>query len=113
MTVRRTGLDNAPLIPVGSTVTAATWHLAEHYGPGIARETERDAILAGIAMIEERIAKGTYHDGHSQFSIDLRWKMAHPEGGSTEFTVRRQTYDTVEEAREHVENIDRYAGVGR
>ncbi len=121
--LKTTGLDNAAGIPVGATLTAATWHVAGLYGPGHPHETERDALLTGIALIEERIerhnaayaslAHGPVSDPPERFSVDLRWRMAYPEGGGIEFTARRTTYADLAEAREHLARIDKYAGVGR
>lgn len=122
--LKTTGLDNAPGIPVGATIVAATWHVAHLYGPGDAHETERDAILEGIAEKEAAVAR---HNAHyagigvtnrvplpETITIDLRWKMTWPYRGLADpatgmtFTVRRQTYASLAEAREHLARIDRY-----
>ena len=111
-----TGLDDAPSIPAGATVTDATWHVAELYGPSLPFESERDAIAAGIAdradrELVNRAARypsegAAYLPLPERFSIDLRWRMEFPDGGATEFTVRRTTYDTLADAREHLARID-------
>lgn len=116
--IQTTGLDPAPMIPVGATVAAATWHVAGHYGPGEPHATERDALAAGIAALEERIEQHAAAHGGSRsyperMSIDLRWRFEweRTDVGTTgmETTVRRTTYPTLGEAREHLARIDKYA----
>lgn len=123
---RATGLDRvtATMIPPGATVKAVTWRLAHHYGPSVeAYATERDALAALIENAErrardERDAEGLLPQG--SMTIDLRWEMTWPllsrdaNGRSvatvgSEFTVSRVSYDSLDEAREHLARIDKYA----
>ena len=113
-----TGVDavTASLAPVGATLTAATWHLAYHYGPGDPFDTERDALAHLIDQAEkrerdERDAEGLLPQGC--LTLDLRWTLAHPDGGGVGFTVSRTRYDSLDEAREHLARIDKYTPVGR
>lgn len=123
---RATGLDRvtASMIPPGAAIVEARWHLAHHYGPSVeSYATERDALAALIENAEkrardERDAEGLLPAG--SMTIDLRWSVTYPPGAvdanghrtvsvGTEFTVSRLSYDSLDEAREHLARIDKYA----
>jgi len=118
-----TGIDNAPSIPTGARVVAAYWCLAEDYGPGEARDSEADAIRAGIERWKQSEAARqgfTTLPTPEAFSVDLRWKMEWDQGATTdahgrrttssgiEFTVRRTHYESIAEAEAHIDRIEKY-----
>lgn len=110
---RHTGLDAvvAKMVPAGATITAATWHVALHYGPGDPHPTERDGLAYLIDQAEkrergERDAEGLLPEG--SLTLDLRWTMRYADGGGVETTVSRTTYDSLDEAREHLARIDKF-----
>lgn len=101
------GLSGAAMIPVGATITAATWHVAGLYGPSEPYATEAAAIADGI----QKRQVGT-------LTIDLRWTMkwdpasvdangatSHASGVTQ--TVSRVTYDSIDHAREHLARLER------
>jgi hypothetical protein len=126
-TTHTDGLSSATSIPVGATIVSTRWHIAGHYGPSIeSYDTQRDALVAGIAQTEERVAqysRGQHHVSAERLTVDLRWKMKWPANspdanGRTspasgiETTVSRSRYETLADAREHLDRIDRYSTVG-
>lgn len=109
-----TGLDQAPQIPVGSTITTTGWHITEHYTVGDRYETEADALREAIRRVhltmDEYNARGQAFYG-GQITIDLRWFVAFPEGGGMDFPARRMHYPSVGQAQEHLDRIERIAAI--
>lgn len=122
--MKTTGFDSAWQIPAGATVTEAYWAGAYGYGPGEAHATQAAAIAERLAYQESLVAKHNEHYGaraaqypHPEsFSVDLRWKMSwpadHANGRVTsgiEATVQRTTYDSLDDARQHLVRIAQFA----
>lgn len=115
------GAAQATGIPVGATVTDASWHVALHFGPSLPFPTEREALRAALDAAED----ATYETpGFApSITIDLRWKMGWEQGtpdanGRTThssgigFTVHRTTYLSPDDARQRLANMDAYEPAG-
>lgn len=118
-----TGLDSAATIPVGAILVETSWRLARFYGPGAETfATMRDALVKGIAERESErrdLSERLLNDPVRGFSIDLRWHLTWEQGtpdanGRPTYssglgtTIQRYTYATLDAARAHLANIDRY-----
>lgn len=125
MTTQTTGLDPAAMIPAGATLAETSWHVAHQYGPSVeAYATEADALRAGIAEAEARVAQyppGRHPAAVERLTIDLRWALRWDQGAPDAngrrtascgivTTIRRTTYDTLADAYAHFARINRYQG---
>lgn len=122
MSLNITGLDQAPSIPIGATITRAYWTLPDHYTPGTEYDSEAAAIRGGLTRAEEQARRHTEHYGTPQpehgFSVDLRWEVTWPSTGKgitalvpstspqrLDTVARRVRYASTDEAREHLARI--------
>jgi hypothetical protein len=113
-----TGLTNAPAIGAGAIISRAYWAVPTHYTRGAEYSTELEAIEAGLAYQGQLVAQSAAQPGNGgisyipeTFSIDLRWDVAFPNRGGTLDTIaRRTTYETLEDAREHIARLKRLPG---
>ena len=116
MSIKTTGLDSAPLIPVGAVLDRVSWHVPSPAGhEGREFDTERAAIEHAVHVEHVRMdkhnAQGNYTEPVRLF-VDLRWHMKFPSTyGVTgmSFVARRSEYAQVGEAIEHLNRIDLYA----
>lgn len=86
------------LIPVGATLTRSYYAVPTHYGPGTEHASFTDALEAAVARYDET---GRTLDTRVEVTVDLRWLMTYPAGGtisSTDLVVERIT-KPVEQAR--------------
>jgi hypothetical protein len=127
MSLNITGLSGMDAsTPAGATIERTSWHVAGSYGPGPEFPTEADAVHAAIEAhlrhVEAYVA--AHAPGYVEAwpysgrvpSVDLRWKMKWEQGtpdangqpttsAGIETTVRRTTYESVEEAQAHLTRI--------
>lgn len=117
------GMDAS--IPAGATITKTSWHVAGTYGPGPEHPTEADAIHHAIERYYADKAAYDVQQGAGAAiwpytgrvpSVDLRWHLTWPQGApdangrstvasGIEQTVRRTTYESVEQAEAHLARI--------
>lgn len=102
-------------IPVGATLTATYWAVPGHYGPGTTHASRGDALAAAIDIRQAQVdapAANPANRGYphpERIDVDLRWKMAYPDGGGIDMVAERFTYDSLAEARRALELAVRYA----
>ena len=108
MQVETWGLDSAPLIPLGATVTKAYWQVPGHYGSGENFETKDLALTYAIDNLRADIAR---HVGRKRshpvaplpenVTVDYRWELTSPgTGGSLDLVVQRNMYPTLADTEE-------------
>lgn len=109
-----TGFDAAATIPVGATLTRVYFCEPDDYTPS-SRHGEHDtyveALEASIAAKQRVLAAAADTDRivHERLTIDVRWLLAYPDGGSLDTVAQRTRYDNLAEAIEHAERIRKYA----
>lgn len=119
MNVTTTGLDSAPLIPIGATIKRAYWTAPTLYTTGASFETKD---LALVHAIEEKLAAVRRHEAEwlsgvasgrhplplpEHITIDFRWEFEYP-GGKVDLVVQRNTFPTIADAQESLELYRRY-----
>lgn len=114
MNVITTGLDSAPLIPVGSTLIAAYWTAPHGYvNPGESYETKDKALEAAIARMTEAVEAHSHSMNASvplpeKITLDYRWTLGAPGGGSTDLVAQRNVYASIADAEEALELYRRF-----
>ena len=119
--VKTTGFEAAASVPVGAVIERV--YFVEPGTSGYPaqgeREDYRDALVASIAAHEAAEARNRQARRHEpdsvylplpeRFSIDCRWKMSYPHGGGIDTVASRTTYDSIAEAKAHLDRIDRHS----
>lgn len=126
-----TGYAEAQSIPAGTTIERVYFVEPGDYGPsvdGVEHETYEAALASAIAR---KVAAQARHRAHysdlsnedyvplpERISVDCRWSMKQPRNPNNGISGRdtvasRTTYDTLDEAREHLARIRRYADSAR
>lgn len=118
MSVQTRGFDRAASMPVGAVIERV--YFADPGDSSSLFDSYADALTATIARHED--AETRHRDFHERTRsmgiylplperlwIDCRWKMTYPAGGGLDTVASRTAYDTLAEAREHLERIGRYA----
>jgi hypothetical protein len=96
MNIKTTGLDGAALIPIGATLVKAAWFIPGLYTEG-AEYPSRLAALEYIASLEPKSSK----------TLDLRWKLAYPNGGGQDLVIQRIVFGTMEDVQYMIDAIKR------
>ena len=116
MQFTQTGLDSAPSFPIGSTLSAASWHVPTLYSAGIEFDTKELALIYALNEKESDILRhktfyamrgGFLFVFPEQITIDFRWTLAYS-GGSTDLVASRFVYPTLADAREALALIQCY-----
>lgn len=116
---RITGLDisySKPMAP-GTVVREVYWTVPTAYSERGRFATQQEAITAGMADVRKKLAQhaAAYPDEATRvpfpemFSVDLRWEIDYPTGGSSNFTATRMQYLDLASAEAALDRIRRYA----
>ena len=117
MNITQTGISTATLIPVGATITAATWNVPTSYTEGFAFDTRELALIFAInQMVSAVEVHNTFYAQRSgvtiplpeRITIDLRWTLSYP-GGSENLVAQRTEYATIADAREALALFRKFA----
>lgn len=117
--MKQTGTDISLVsrIPEGATIKRAYWALPDNGTIGPEFTDESAALRVAIDAKEAAVAK------HNEFypnvltrmplpetiTLDYRWLMDYPGGGSIDFDVSRFVYENLTEAREALNRLERFA----
>lgn len=113
------GFDMAGHVVPGTVINEVYFAVPIHGTTGHRFETMADALAAGIkrAKIIEENYVGTGTPFSPRVTIDVRWVMTVPagtpqsRGGSSDSVAQRFTYDSHDDAQEHLDRIVKYAAV--
>lgn len=112
----------ARIIPVGSVIERRYWSAPRGYvNPGAEFETEIDALAYAVANLKAEVqAHDTRRSGKSvpwnvplpeRITIDLRWVVKYPQGGSIDTPVTRTIYANIADAEAALERQIKFARV--
>jgi hypothetical protein len=111
------GFDMAGAIVPGTVIERVYFAVPVHGTTGDPFDTMADALRAAIERGEEQASRRLLAEHGIKPVVDVRWFMRVPEGtkpnegGSQDTVAERFTYDTIDEARQHLARIEKYAGV--
>ena len=116
MNITQTGISTATLVPVGTTITAATWNVPTSYTEGVAFDTRELALIFAInEMVSAVEVHNEFHFSKPFFvrlperiTIDLRWTLSYP-GGSENLVAQRTEYASIADAREALALFRKFA----